>query len=86
MNYKFNYEKIKSILFFVLLFALLYGLSNYYNGVDFDLWARLIQGKHVVQTGSVMYNDLVSYIPTHTWFDPEWLSSAIIYLIVNAMY
>lgn len=83
MNQKYNYEKIKSILLFILMAVFIYGLSNNYNSIDFDFWARLIQGRHVVQTGSVMYRDILSYVPTHTWYDPEWLSSAIIYLIVN---
>ena len=83
MNQKYNYEKIKSILLFILMAVFIYGLSNNYNSIDFDFWARLIQGRHVVQTGSVMYIDILSYVPTHTWYDPEWLSSAIIYLIVN---
>ena len=83
MNQKFSYTKIKFTLFFVLTALLVYGLSNNYNSIDFDIWARLIQGKHVIQTGSVMYNDLVSYVPTHTWYDPEWLSSVVLYLIIN---
>ncbi len=79
----FNLSNTKVFLFYFLLFLLIYGLSNKLNILDYDLWARLVQGKHVVQTGSVMYKDILSFVPTHTWYDPEWLSSAFFYLIIE---
>lgn len=83
MNKIWNLNTAKIILMCLLLFLLIYGLSNKYNAIDFDLWVRLIAGKHVAQTGSVMYNDLISYTPTHTWYDPEWLSSTFLYIIIS---
>lgn len=47
---------------------------------DFDLWARLIVGKFIIQTGSFPYHDFLSYAPTHLWYDHEWGSSVIFYL------
>ncbi len=76
-------SKVKVFLFYLLLILITYGLSNALNNIDFDLWSRLIQGKYVIETGSVMYKDILSFTPTHTWYDPEWLSSAFLYLIIN---
>ncbi len=78
-----DFAKVKVFLFYLLLILITYGLSNAFNNLDFDLWSRLIQGKHVIQTGSVMYKDILSFTPTHTWYDPEWLSSAFLYLVIN---
>lgn len=51
--------------------------AEYY---DYDLWARLVVGMGVVQTGHVFKHDFLSYMPTHTWYDHEWGSSVIFYL------
>ena len=72
---------IRNIVFFAFYFLFILALSLSYNSADNDLWARLINGKHVFQTGFPMFQDVFSYIPTHTWFDPEWLSSCFIYII-----
>ena len=51
------------------------------NNIDFDLWGRLINGRHVVEVGTPCFNDILSYIPRHTWYDPEWLTGALMYLV-----
>ena len=71
----------KNLIFYILLFIYVLALCVNSNALDYDLWARLVMGKHVIQTGSVLYNDIYSYTPTHTWYDPEWLTSALFYLV-----
>ncbi len=72
-------QKFKPLLFyltfFIFVFAFCLSASNY----DYDLWARLIVGKHFFQTLSVMKTDIVSYIPTDVWYDHEWGSGVIFY-------
>lgn len=63
-------------MFFLFLFSFNLISDNY----DYDLWARLIVGMHVVQTGHVLKHDFLSYTPTHPWIDHEWGSSVIFYL------
>lgn len=79
-------KKIDNIFFYILLFVLCFAFCIQTNVVDVDLFSRLIQGKHVVQTGSVMYQDIVSFAKTHTWYDHEWLSSAIFYLVLEKLH
>ncbi len=50
---------------------------------DNDLWARLIAGKHIVETLSVLKNDFLSYTPTHNWYDHEWGASVFMYLALK---
>jgi len=77
---KFKNTLIYKVIFFITLFVLVFCFSIKSNVLDYDLWARLIQGYGVINNGSVFYKDMVSYTPTHTWYDPEWLSSALFYL------
>ncbi|MBQ8475583.1 hypothetical protein IJ531_00820, partial [bacterium] len=80
---KFKNSLLFRILFFITLFFLSASFCVKFNVLDYDLWARLIQGYHVVNFHSVMYQDIISYTPVHTWYDPEWLSSALIYLCAH---
>lgn len=73
----------KNIIFYVIFFIFCLALSTIQDKLDFDLFSRLIMGKHVIQTGYVMYNDIVSYTPCHMWIDHEWLSSSILYLVLT---
>ena len=54
-------------------------VSNY----DFDLWARLIAGMGVIEGHQVLKTDFLSYTPTHTWWDHEWGSGVIFYLVLK---
>ena len=81
IKFKFNGEKVRVFVFYLTLFVLTWAICIKHNNLDVDLWARLIMGMHVAQTGLPQFQDVVSYTPTHTWYDPEWLSSAFIYLI-----
>ncbi len=79
--FKIDITKIKIIIFYASLFLLTMAVSIKYNGLDVDLWARLIMGNHVYHKGFPMFSDVVSYTKTHVWYDPEWLSSGFIYFI-----
>ena len=73
----------KGILFYLTLFLLILAFSTAANYFDFDIWARLIAGMGVVDGGSVLKADFLSYTPVHTWWDHEWGSGVIFYLILK---
>lgn len=85
MSKRFNsLKKINChIVFYLMLLFITLAVGASFNGIDVDLWARLIMGQHVYYTGLPLYNDIVSYIPTHIWYDPEWLSSALFYITLK---
>ena len=72
-------EKLKTILFYVMLFLFILTVSFQTNTADYDLFARLLQGKAFWSLGNILQHDIFSYTPTHTWFDHEWGSSVIFY-------
>lgn len=74
-------EKIRPIVFYIVLFLFILAFCITTSDYDYDLWARLIIGKYIVQTGHVLKFDFVSYTPTHTLFDHEWGSSVLFYIV-----
>ena len=50
---------------------------------DFDLFARLIVGERFVEQGILPYHDFLSYTPTHNWYDHEWGSGVVFYLVLK---
>lgn len=75
-------NKEKNIYLFILaLFLFCISMSFVINTPDYDLWARLLVGKHIFETGSIMKTDIFSYTPTHFWYDHEWGSSIIFYTV-----
>ena len=70
---------IKPIVFYLSLFLICLAFSAHALGYDYDLWARLIVGKAVFQTGHILTHDFLSYTPTHEWIDHEWGASVFIY-------
>ncbi len=50
---------------------------------DYDLFARLIVGERFVEHGILPFKDFLSYTPTHPWYDHEWGSGVIFYLILK---
>ena len=78
-----TWNKINNIIFQITLLLGVFAFGIKRNLIDVDLWARFIQGKYVVQNFHPMYQDTFSFMQTHTWYDPEWLSSAFIYLIAE---
>lgn len=69
----------KSIIFYSLLFLICLSFASHALGYDYDLWARLIVGKAVFQTGHILTQDFLSYTPTHEWIDHEWGASVVMY-------
>lgn len=76
-------EKIKPIIFYIILFLFILAAGTLAAGYDYDLWARLIAGMSVVQSGHVLKHDFLSYTPTHLWFDHEWGSGTVFYLFLH---
>ena len=76
----FNNEKFKTFCFYLLISLLCFAMTIRSTNYDFDLWARLVAGMAVVQTGQILKFDFLSYTPTHQWYDHEWGSSVIFYL------
>ncbi|HNW25175.1 MAG TPA: hypothetical protein PLG15_03290 [Candidatus Gastranaerophilaceae bacterium] len=74
-------EKVKPIVFYLIFFLFILAYCTGAGGYDYDLWARLIAGMGFVQGGHVLKQDFLSYTPTHTWFDHEWGSGVIFYLV-----
>ena len=65
---------------YILLALFSFFLACQCKEYDFDLFARLIVGEHFVETGEFLYQDFLSYTPTHIWYDHEWGASIIFYL------
>lgn len=76
-----NKDSLHKILFFITLFLFCIAISFISNTPDYDLWARLIVGKSIVESGTILTKDFISYTPTHFWYDHEWGSSFIFYLV-----
>lgn len=73
-------DKKWQILFFVTLLVWCFALAYPINP-DYDLFARLIVGKSVVENGIILKHDFYSYAPTHLWLDHEWGASVVIYWV-----
>jgi len=73
--------KLRTALFYSALFLFITVVSFQANGVDYDLFARLLQGQAFWSLGNILHHDIFSYTPTHTWFDHEWGSSVVFYWV-----
>ena len=81
MVFEYLKKNIRQILLYVFLFAFILATGKYSNGFDYDLWIRLIVGMAFCQKGLILKEDFLSYAPTHTWFDHEWGSGVVFYLV-----
>lgn len=70
------------LLFYLVFFVFIFALCVRNNGIDFDFWARLIQGNSVFNTHLPCFYDFLSYSSANAWYDPEWLSSALFYVVL----
>ena len=75
-----NFEKIN---FYIFVFVLILALSFANPSINSDMWARLLQGSFVLQTGNVMFSDPFSYPQTHLWIDHEWGSGVVFEIVKN---
>ena len=73
----------KNIIFYLTIFMLIAAFTLTAPYLDFDLWARLIAGMGVVDGGHVLTQDFLSYTPVHTWYDHEWGSGVVFYLVLK---
>lgn len=73
----------RKLLFYFTLVIFILSVSVLVNNYDFDLWARLIAGMGVVEGHQVLKTDFLSYTPTHTWWDHEWGSGVIFYIVLK---
>ena len=74
-----NFLKSKALFYiFITLFCILLACKS--GEYDFDLYARLIVGEHLVEAKEFLYQDFLSYTPTHIWYDHEWGASVVFYL------
>lgn len=71
----------KPIIFYIIFFLFVLAFCTTANFYDVDLWARLIAGMGFIQTGHVLKQDFLSYTPTHLWYDHEWGSGVVFYLV-----
>ncbi len=74
-------KNIKPVLFYITMFAFLFAMSCFFNMVDPDYWARLLQGKAFFELGHILKQDPFSYMVSPFWYDHEWGSSPIFYFI-----
>lgn len=74
-------EKIKPIIFYIIFFLFILAFCTTANEYDVDFWARLVSGMSVFQTGHVLTHDFLSYTPTHIYFDHEWGSGVVFYIV-----
>lgn len=80
INREWLIKNFQPCFFYIFFFLFILSFNVTAQDYDYDLWARLIIGKFIVQTGHVLKYDFLSYTPTHTLYDHEWGSSVIFYL------
>lgn len=78
-------KDMRPILFYVMFFIFILGFSFAGLAYDFDYWARISVGKFFMQTGMVPKHDFFSYTPTHMWYDHEW-GSGVVFYIINKLF
>lgn len=81
VKYKVRKEIIRPLAFYIVFFLFILAFNTTANNYDYDLWARLLVGKSFMQLGHVLKYDILSYTPTHAWFDHEWGSGVVFYTI-----
>lgn len=73
----------------VLLYTTLAFLCIFFSCIsvnyDYDLFARLIVGERFIEHGILPFQDFLSYTPTHPWYDHEWGSGVVFYLLIKYM-
>ena len=73
----------KKSLFYISLFLLCLFLACLAVNYDYDLFARIIVGENIIENFILPYRDFLSYTPTHNWYDHEWGSGVIFYLLIK---
>ena len=73
----------KKIWFYAALAVFSIFLACLSTNYDYDLFARLIVGERFVEYGILPYQDFLSYTTTHPWYDHEWGSGVVFYLLIK---
>jgi len=73
----------KTVLFYTALALFSIFLACLSTNYDYDLFARLIVGERFVEHGILPFQDFLSYTPTHPWYDHEWGSGVVFYLLIK---
>lgn len=76
-------NKTKNILFYTTIALLCIFFSCVLTNYDYDLFARLIVGERFIEHGILPFKDFLSYTPTHPWYDHEWGSGVVFYLLIK---
>ena len=74
-------KNMKPLLFYITMFGFLFAMSCFFNGVDPDYWAKLLQGKAFFELGHILKQDPYSFMESPFWYDHEWGSSIVFYFI-----
>ena len=75
-------NKRKVLLYLTLGFFCLF-LACLSTNYDYDLFARLIVGERFIEHGILPFKDFLSYTPTHPWYDHEWGSGVVFYILIK---
>lgn len=80
-----NLRKInkRRVLLYLTLALFSIFLACLCTNYDYDLFARLIVGERFIEQGILPFKDFLSYTPTHAWFDHEWGSGVVFYLLIK---
>ncbi len=81
MNKAINENIFLKLLFIFSIIIFCIGLNCINCVPDNDLWARLTAGEYICENLAILKHDIFSYTPTHIWYDHEWGSSVVFYLI-----
>ena len=76
-------RQTRNLLFWTVIFLLCLFLACLCTNYDYDFFARLIVGEKIIENHVFLYNDFLSYTPTHAWYDHEWGSSVVFYSILK---
>lgn len=74
---------MRRYIFWIFVFLICLFLACLSTNYDYDLFARLIVGENFIENGVLPFKDFLSYTPTHPWYDHEWGSGIIFYLILK---
>ena len=75
--------KKQTVLLYIAILLICLTFSCLTTNYDFDFFARIIVGERFVEQGILPFKDFLSYTPTHPWYDHEWGSGVVFYLILN---
>lgn len=75
--------KKQTVLLYIAILLICLTFSCLTTNYDFDFFARIIVGERFVEQGILPFKDFLSYTPTHPWYDHEWGSGVVFYLILK---